>query len=69
MKLALMAPITNRVRGHGFEVLLEGSKTKGAILCHQTSMIDFRARNVRLIESCPSEVLADALAKVRTILQ
>lgn len=31
--LALVAPITNRVRGHAFEVPLQGQKFSGAVLC------------------------------------
>ena len=34
MRLAMLAPITNRIRGHGFEVELNDSRTHGAILCH-----------------------------------
>ncbi len=68
MKLAMLAPITHRVRGHGFEVLLEGSRTHGAVLCHQIRMIDYGARRARLIEKCPQPIIDDALARVRTIL-
>jgi len=67
--LALVAPITSRVRGHGFEVAVSGEKTTDVILCQQIKMIDFKARGVRLIEKAQLEVLADALAKVRVLIQ
>ncbi len=67
--LALVAPITSRVRGHGFEVAVNGKKTTGVILCQQIKMIDFKARGVRLIEKAQPDVLADALAKVRVLVQ
>ncbi len=67
--LALVAPITTRVRGHGFEVAVNGEKTTGVVLCQQIKMIDFEARGVRLIEQAQPGVLADALAKVRVLVQ
>ena len=67
--LALVAPITSRVRGHGFEVSVNGKKTTGVALCQQIKMIDFEARGVQFIEKAQPEVLADALAKVRVLVQ
>jgi len=66
--LALVAPITSRVRGHGFEVMVNGKKMTGVVLCQQIKMIDYQARGVRLIEKSPPDVLADVLAKVRTLV-
>ena len=67
--LALVAPITSRVRGHGFEVAVNGQTTTGVILCQQIKMIDFATRGVRLIEKARPDVLADVLAKVRVLVQ
>ena len=67
--LTLVAPITSRVRGHGFEVAANGKKTTGVILCQQIKMIDFAARGVQFIEKAQPDVLADALAKVRVLVQ
>ncbi|MEQ8802986.1 MAG: type II toxin-antitoxin system PemK/MazF family toxin [Haliea sp.] len=41
LKLALVAPITSTVRGHGFEVALEGTKTAGVVLCQQVKVINY----------------------------
>ena len=66
--LAMVAPITSRVRGHGFEVALDGKKIKGVVLCQQVKMIDFRKRGIRFAETAPKNVISDALAKVRAIV-
>ena len=68
--LALVAPITSRIRNHGFEVVLDDPtlKTKGAVLCQQIRTIDFRARGARRLETAPAGVVRDALAKVRTLV-
>lgn len=48
--LALVVPVTSRVRGHGFEVVLAGEKISGAILCHQVKTIDFVERGFKFTE-------------------
>ncbi|MEA3467444.1 MAG: type II toxin-antitoxin system PemK/MazF family toxin [Thermodesulfobacteriota bacterium] len=68
IKLAMVAPITSRVRGHGFEVALNGKKVKGVVLCQQVKMIDYTARGIQFVEKAMSAVTSDALAKVRTIV-
>ena len=68
VKLAMVAPITSRVRGHGFEVPLNGKKVKGAVLCQQVKMIDYVERGVQFTERAPEFVTSDALAKVRAIV-
>lgn len=66
--LALVAPITSRVRGHGFEVPLNGQKVQGVVLCQQVKMIDFIEKGVQFAEKAPQHVISDALARVRAIV-
>lgn len=66
--LAMVAPITSRVRGHGFEVPLEGQKIHGAVLCQQVKMIDFSERGLHFAEKASEATISDALARVRTIV-
>jgi len=68
IKLAMVAPITSRVRGHGFEVALDGKKVKGVALCQQVKMIDFAARGIQFVEKARETLTSDALAKVRAIV-
>ena len=66
--LAMVAPVTSRVRGHGFEVPLNGKKVKGVVLCQQMKMIDFIERGIQFAEKAPESVTSDALARVRAIV-
>lgn len=66
--LAMVAPVTTRVRGHGFEVVLKGKKIEGVVLCQQVKMIDFAERGVQFAEKAPEAVTSDVLAKVRAIV-
>lgn len=66
--LAMAAPITSRVREHGFEVLIDAKKIKGVVLCHQVKMIDFQKRGLQFVARAPEAVTSDVLARVRAIV-
>lgn len=66
--LALVAPITSKIRQHGFEVLLQGTKTEGAILCHQVKVIDYEERGCKFLEKASDVVVKDVLAKVKLLV-
>ncbi len=66
--LALVAPVTSRVRGHGFEVALTGKKISGVVLCHQVKTIDFVERGLKFAEKAPASAVSESLAKVRAIV-
>jgi len=68
LELALVAPITSTIRGHGFEVVFQGAKSHGAILCHQVKIIDYKARGAQFIEKIDNKALASVLAKVRLLV-
>ena len=69
IQLALVAPITSRVRGHGFEVNLgDKAKTKGVVLCQQVKTIDYDSRGIVFIEKAPQNVVEEALARVRALV-
>jgi len=67
--LAILCPITSRVKGYPFEVLLpEGLEVRGVALSDQVKSLDWRARNTEHICRLPSEVIEEILAKLATLL-
>ena len=69
---ALVAPITQGgtlARFAGFAVTLTGSgtKTQGVVLVNAVRTLDLQARGARKIETAPTAVVEDALARLRTI--
>ena len=61
--MAICCPITNTDRRVPFHVPLSGrSSLTGFVMCEQVKSLDFRARNMRLIERAPQELLDDVLA-------
>lgn len=67
--LALLCPITSRIKGYSFEVPLPaGLKVQGAILSDHVRSVDWVARGVERIAPAPPEVVKIVLAKAMALL-
>jgi mRNA interferase MazF len=67
--LAICAPITSSIKGYPFEVVLPpDGKIAGAVLCDQLKSLDWRARRARRIQPAPIEVIDEATAKIRALI-
>jgi len=67
--LCLVCPVTTQIKGYPFEVLLEGTqKTTGVALADQVRSIDWKAREVKIIDRISSSSLALVLAKFKPLL-
>lgn len=67
--LALLCPITSRVKGYPFEVALsEGLGIEGVVLADQVKSLDWRARRANRIGSVPGSVLREVLSKISTLV-
>lgn len=68
--LALFCPITSRVKGYPFEVVLpDGLPIKGAILSDQVKSLDWSARQASLAGKLPSVIVEELLAKISALLR
>jgi len=67
--LAVCCPVTSRVRGYPFEVLLpQGLGIEGAILSDQLKSLDWRVRKARRIGSVPADVLQETVGKILALV-
>jgi mRNA interferase MazF len=67
--LALCCPVTSRVKGYPFEVLLpQGLGVEGAILSDQVKSLDWRVRKARRIGSLPADVLRETVGKILALI-
>ncbi len=67
--LALVCPITSRLKGYPFEVELpRGLEAKGAILCDQIKSLDWRARRAARLGSVPDPVLQEVTARILALV-
>ena len=67
--LAILCPITSRVRGYPFEVPIPGGlPVEGAILSDQAKSLDWKARKAEFISRLPAESTLEVLQKLGTLL-
>lgn len=68
--LAFVCPVTSRVKGYPFEVVLpDGLPVSGAILVDHLKSADWIARRVEFAGKAPLAVLAEAITKLRPLLR
>jgi mRNA interferase MazF len=67
--LALVCPITSKVKGYPFEVPLpDGVPVQGVVLADQLRSLDWRSRQADIIGTAPMAVLERVLQLVGTLL-
>ena len=67
--LALFCPITSRIKGYPFEVVLPpGLKVEGAILSDQVKSLDWRVRKARRLCTVPPEVMSETLGRLLALI-
>ncbi|RTZ60550.1 MAG: endoribonuclease MazF [Gammaproteobacteria bacterium] len=67
--LGIFCPITSKVKGYPFEVLLpEELPIRGVILADQIRSLDWKARNAEFISKSPKEVLEEVLNLLHLLL-
>jgi mRNA interferase MazF len=68
-RLALVCPITSKVKGFNLEVILpEGLITSGVVLTFQVKTIDWFERQVKYVESLPTETMEEVIAKLQAMI-
>ena len=67
--LALVCPITSRIKGYPFEVELPREmEMEGAILCDQIKSLDWRIRSAKRIGSVPPPVMQEITARILALV-
>ena len=69
----LVAPITTggafaRHRGFAVDLALHTRQVHGVVLCNQLRTLDLTARNAHFVESAPTAVIEDVLARIATLV-
>jgi mRNA interferase ChpB len=71
-KLPVVCPITNGGEFAcrlGFAVPVTGIKTTGVVRCDQPRVLDLAARNGRKVDTLPTPIMDEVLAKVATLFE
>ena len=66
--LALVCPVTSRVKGYPFEVALREGDVSGVVLVDQLRSLDWRARRAKAAGKAPAAVMAEVVAKLDPLI-
>ncbi|HEX6143778.1 MAG TPA: type II toxin-antitoxin system PemK/MazF family toxin [Geminicoccaceae bacterium] len=68
--LALACPITSRIKGYPFEVIISGvAGLEGVVLADHVRSVDWRARRVDPIARAPEVLVSEVLARLCPLLE
>ena len=66
--LAIVVPITSKIKGYPFEVPIKGENIQGVALADQVKSLDYKARNFKFIEKADSVAVVEILYKIKILL-
>ena len=66
--LGLFMPITSKIKGYPFEVIINKDEIQGAILCDQIRSLDWKARKAKFAMRIPLSIMEDVIAKFSVLL-
>lgn len=66
--LGLFMPITSKIKGYPFEVIINKDEIQGAILCDQIRSLDWKARKAKFAMHISSSIMEDVIAKFSVLL-
>ena len=66
--LAVFCPITSKIKGYPFEVLVTGKNINGAVLADQVKSFDWKVRNAKFIERADPDVFEEVAGKLQAII-
>ena len=66
--ITVICPITSRVKGLPYEIVLSNIETHGAILPFHVRSVDYRTRKVKYIEKAPVEIINKTIKGVQNVL-
>ncbi|GGN55693.1 type II toxin-antitoxin system PemK/MazF family toxin [Oceanobacillus indicireducens] len=68
-KLAVVCPITSQIKNYPFEVKIpDDLKINGVILTDQLRSLDWRLRNLKIVDKVPEVVVVECLEKINTFI-
>jgi len=67
--LGIFCPITSKVKGYPFEVVIDLKKIKGAVLSDQVKSLDWKEKNAEFIEKVGGRDLEEVLEKIGAIIK
>ncbi len=67
LRMVFICPITTRVRGSVFEIILDAKKTKGVVLANQSKTIDLLSRKYKVVDGVSEATILQIIEKLELI--
>ncbi len=67
--VAQICPITSKVKGYPFEVIVDGKNINGCILSDQVKSLDWCVWNVEVIEKLQIDSMMDVVERVKVLIE
>ena len=67
--MAILCPVTTRVKGYDMEVVIEAKKVKGVVVANQIQTMDVVNRKAKVIDCVSLEVLNEILRKLKLVIE
>ena len=67
-KLAIVCPITSKVKGYPFEVVVECRSINGAVLSDQIKNLDWKERKAEFIEKADIDAIEEVIGKIKALI-
>ena len=67
--LAIAVPITSKVKGYPFEVVIKNKQIEGVVLADAVKSLDWKERNAKFITSVSSKDLLEVLKLLSLLLR
>ena len=67
-ELCLALPITSKIKGYPFEVILKTKNIQGVILSDQIKSLDFKYRKIKFCDKIDKETFENTLDKLSLLL-
>ena len=66
--LAIVCPITSKIKGYPFEAIIESRIINGAVLSDQMKNLDWKERNAEYIEKADTDVVDEVVSKIKALI-
>lgn len=66
--LCIICPITSKIKGHPFEVLVNDNKVNGVVLANQIRSISYSGREAQKITTANADILQNVVERIEALI-
>ena len=67
--LAIVVPVTKKIKNYSFEVPISFGKNKGVVLSDHVRSLAYKGRNVEYITTADDSIVGQVIGKIKSIIE